>query len=1040
MSEARYQTTKKAQIREGIRKIDPDIIVITETWFNKYDQEFRIENYIPIGRQDRPPPKNKEPNPRKRGGGVLVLAKKDIDIKHAHETSLHRDCQVIRFEMDRIMVYAIYRTGKTDVTHNILTKWLDSEISQLNEKPYIITGDLNLPDLAKVNFNPKLKPVGTDRQRRTPFHMWTELVKKHKIRQLVDKPTQKTKGNILDYVFVPEHVNIPFIKVDRSAFCTNFDHFAIIFEVDSYYQRKKEEIYKRRETNETWKKYHEILRQTDFMSPLKKLQESLYGQELVDKMSTYIVDKIREIYNEATPLIPTKPPPLGSFLSKTTIRQLAHAKRLYRKLVKTIQDEKKPHIRDKLKILNRTNKFQIRQDRIAWEFRRLHLSKERGDNFFRFMNEIMRKTKSIGAIIAKDGTLKSKDAEMAEAFNDFLCDLMEPSSTVINDWDATYEPKERQLHVKGIVGSKTRNPMDTTETREQIYNIHREQTTHGYELGVEDIVDGYPLGTQAGGRREPPVVLTYKDESTRDKVKLAAMRAGVWNRRIQKPNKEEEQGPAIWIKRLAKRLGVAIKSLLTNIEEEKPDTPKSYLSAAFDAMRKVEMNTKEIKEAIRRTKRTSATGPDGLRMSAYTEACSQILRSLQTLYNTINTTGNIPSNFKVARVIMLHKKNSKQDMGNYRPISMENHISKIWERVINARLMIHLNRNNRLTRHQHGFRPRRGCHTNLFEAQEKIIRQADIHGANIETWSFDLQKAFDLLDHGKALRLCHKAGIGGQVGRSLENWLTVRHQYVQCNNETSKPRIVNKSCIQGSVLGPTMWLIYVQSLLDRLEDKGCDHYAYADDVAIVAKISNQEEIDRFKDTLEILLKWGKDYKMKWGAHKTQRLAISYQSCGAGKPPEISFDGKKIMATDKIESLGMYLDATGVPYAQLERVENDIKVRRILIAKHYRIRTQKILEKLYTTYILPKINYCSQMYHTGKASHLRGIKKELKNFWRLCDTKLAPLGVLGLEEQLIFNDLKFMHKIRHGNSPIDFDKYFVISELEKTSNEKIEPRP
>ena len=79
--------------------------------------------------------------------------------------------------------------------------------------------------------------------------MWTELMKKHRIEQLVDKPTQKTKLNILDYIFVPEHVNIPFIKVDSSAFCTNFDHFAVIFEVDSYYQRTKEEIFKRKETN-----------------------------------------------------------------------------------------------------------------------------------------------------------------------------------------------------------------------------------------------------------------------------------------------------------------------------------------------------------------------------------------------------------------------------------------------------------------------------------------------------------------------------------------------------------------------------------------------------------------------------------------------------------------------------------------------------------------------------------------------------------------------------------------------------------------------
>ena len=320
---------KKAQIREGIRKIDPDVIAITESWFNKYGQELRIENYIPIGRQDRPPPRNKEPSNKKRGGGVLVLAKKEVDIKYVHQESLHRDCQVIRFVMDKHTVYVIYRTGKSDVTHKLLTKWLDSEISQLNEKPWIITGDLNLGDLAKVNFDPKLTPVGTDRRRKTPNHMWTELMKKHRIEQLVDKPTQKTKLNILDYIFVPEHVNIPFIKVDRSAFCTNFDHFAVIFEVDSYYQRMKEEMYRRKETTETWKKFHELLREKDMMSHLRSLKETLKGQELVNEMSTYIVNTLKELYEQATPSVLTKPPPVGGFLSRTTIRQLAHAKILY---------------------------------------------------------------------------------------------------------------------------------------------------------------------------------------------------------------------------------------------------------------------------------------------------------------------------------------------------------------------------------------------------------------------------------------------------------------------------------------------------------------------------------------------------------------------------------------------------------------------------------------------------------------------------------------------------------------------------------------
>ncbi len=261
---------------------------------------------------------------------------------------------------------------------------------------------------------------------------------------------------------------------------------------------------------------------------------------------------------------------MGGFLSRTTIRQLAHAKRLYRTLVKAPEDEKKPRIREKLKILNKSNKWLIKQDRIAWELRRLHLSKERGNNFYRFMNEITRKTKTLGPILNGEGKLRTSDAGMAKAFNDYLCDLMKPSSTTKIDWDKPHEPKESQLHIEGIKESATRHPLETNMTREQIHDIHRELAPFGYELSVEDIIDGYPLGMQARGRKNLPVVITYKDPATKDKVKDAAMKAGLWNRRTKEERIEENKsGITGWMKTLARRLGVGIRSLLTNMEEEK---------------------------------------------------------------------------------------------------------------------------------------------------------------------------------------------------------------------------------------------------------------------------------------------------------------------------------------------------------------------------------------------------------------------------------------------------------------------------------------
>jgi hypothetical protein len=98
---------KKALIKLGVNKIDPDVIIMTETWFNRNDGEFRIHGYKPVARCDRPTRPDREP-PKARGGGVLALAKTDIKITNAEVTPLHRDIQIVKFVIDKITVFGIY--------------------------------------------------------------------------------------------------------------------------------------------------------------------------------------------------------------------------------------------------------------------------------------------------------------------------------------------------------------------------------------------------------------------------------------------------------------------------------------------------------------------------------------------------------------------------------------------------------------------------------------------------------------------------------------------------------------------------------------------------------------------------------------------------------------------------------------------------------------------------------------------------------------------------------------------------------------------
>ena len=131
------------------------------------------------------------------------------------------------------------------------------------------------------------------------------------------------------------------------------------------------------------------------------------------------------------------------------------------------------------------------------------------------------------------------------------------------------------------------------------------------------------------------------------------------------------------------------------------------------------------------------------------------------------------------------------------------------------------------------------------------------------------------------------------------------------------------------MLGPTLWVIYIQSLLDRLENR-CNYYAYADDVTLVAKIGSKQEIKDFNRILKTLL------SMKWGAHKTQRMAMRYHRCGGDDPPKMTFDGKDIEVTETMESLGVILNKGGIGYGHINKIKNRIAATRTLIWKNYRI--------------------------------------------------------------------------------------------------------
>ncbi len=268
-----------------------------------------------------------------------------------------------------------------------------------------------------------------------------------------------------------------------------------------------------------------------------------------------------------------------------------------------------------------------------------------------------------------------------------------------------------------------------------------------------------------------------------------------------------------------------------------------------------------------------SVGVDDLHPKLLYELKDELVKPLCALFNISLETGAIPQDWKDANVTPLFKKGSRNMAENYRPISLTSIICKILESIVKDNIVKHLEKFKLIRDSQHGFRMGRSCLTNLLHFMEIVTRFLD-EDQPVDLVYLDFAKAFDKVPFVRLFKKLEAHGIGGQILNWIKEWLHSRRQRVAINKTFSGWGEVASGVPQGSVLGPVLFLVYINDIDLGLISKLSK---FADDSKLCKNICTENDREELQNDLDRLSEWSEQWQMKFNVDKCSVIHLGHKN-------------------------------------------------------------------------------------------------------------------------------------------------------------------
>ncbi|XP_072030407.1 uncharacterized protein [Amphiura filiformis] len=289
-----------------------------------------------------------------------------------------------------------------------------------------------------------------------------------------------------------------------------------------------------------------------------------------------------------------------------------------------------------------------------------------------------------------------------------------------------------------------------------------------------------------------------------------------------------------------------------------------------DTMPDIEITTNGIEKLLTALNPKKAVGPDQVSTWMLKTFASTLAPILKEIFTQSLRTGDVPADWKLANISAIFKKGERNDPANYCPVSLTSVTCKLMEHVLASSIRGYLDDNNILSTSQHGFRKKHSCETQLLGTVEDLTRSLD-NREQMDCLILDFSKAFDAVPHQRLLYKLNWYGIRGQTHTWIKNWLTSRKQTVVIEGEKSEEVDVISGVPQGTVLGPLLFILFVN---DIGEETSSTIRLFADDALIYRHISSKADTDALQNDLHKLVDWSTKWQMRFNPAKCSLLRVA----------------------------------------------------------------------------------------------------------------------------------------------------------------------